>query len=319
MTQWAVTVPVSDPAGDPLLGTQPLSYAPFFVQRNDGRQDSFVRVATLTDLVQVPHAELQYFDVLGPGGGAIFVVNPSTLVLGPFPGDILRIPQASLSGSLSYWLEDDAPYTTGDFLVAGVATRASGTGPILLANNRLQLPGYTFTLNDVNRWIVLRGFSNPLYNVAVQVISYTGNTAVINLTTGAGTSTGGTWIMPVIRISTGASPSSEPRYFPTRETNIGWELRRGSSVIGSADYGGVTTRWVTDPTSALTRSTRFTSVEATPAAAKGIAQVVQNGVMHLQAAAAVNNTNLTPLFTTTYTTTFTTSTVTPPITSTYGP
>ena len=300
MTQWAVTAPVSDPAGDPLLGTQPLSYAPFFVERNDGRDDSFVRVATLTDLLKIPHAELQYFDVLGPGGSAIFVVNPSTLTLGPFAGDILRIPQASISGSLSYWIEESAPYNTGDFLVAGVATRASGTGPVLLAGNQLQLPGYTFTPNDVNRWIVLGGFSNPLHNVPVQVISYLGNTAVISLTTPAGTVTGGTWTMPVIRIITSSAPSLEPRYFPTRETNIGWELYRGSTVVGSATYGGVTTRWVTDPTSALTRSTRFTSLEATPNAAKGIAQVVQNGVMNLQAAAALNNTDLTPLITSTY-------------------
>lgn len=299
-TQWAVTVPVSDPAGDPLLGTQPLSYAPFFVERNDGRTDSFVRVATLTDLIRIPHAELQYFDVLGPGGDAIFAVNPSTLVLGPFPGDVLRIPEASSDGALSYWLESDAPYTNGDFVVDGLATRASGTGPILLANNRLQLPGYTFTPKDVNRWIVLSGFSNPLYNVAVQVISYLGNTAVINLTTEAGTVTGGAWIMPVIRIVTNGNITLEPRYFPTCETNIGWELRRGAALIGSADYGGVTSRWVTDPTSSLTRSTRFTSLEATPSAAKAALQVVQNGVMNLQAAAALNNTEIVSLITSTY-------------------
>ena len=299
-TQWAVTVPVSDPAGDPLLGTQPLSYAPFFVERNDGRTDSFVRVATLTDLIRIPHAELQYFDVLGPGGDAIFVVNPSTSVLGPFAGDILRIPEASINGALAYWLESDAPYTNGDLVVDGLATRASGTGPILLANNRLQLPGYTFTPNDVNRWIVLGGFSNSLYNVAVQVISYVGSTAVINLTTASGTFTGGTWTMPVIRIVTNTDPALEPRYFPTREPNIGWELRRGAALIGSADYGGVPSRWVTDPVLPLTRSTRFTSLETTPTASKAAMQVVQNGVMNLQAAAELNNTDLTPLITSTY-------------------
>lgn len=293
-------MPVADPAGSPLLGTQPLSYAPWFVVRNDGLSDSFVRVATLVDLVQIPQAELQYFDVLGPGGDAIFVVDPSTLTLGPLPGDVLTIPQASANGALSYWLEDSAPYTTNNFVVAGLVNRASGTGPTILSNNRLQLPGYTFTPNDVNRWVVLSGFTNPAYNVAVRVISYTGNTAVINLVTGPGTEVGSAWVMPVIRIVTNAVITVEPRYFPTRETNIGWELRRGPTLIGSAAYGGVTTRWTTDPTSPLTRSVRFTSVEATPAASNALMQVVQNGVLNLQSAATLNNTNLTPLITSTY-------------------
>jgi hypothetical protein len=299
-TQWAVTVPVSDPAGEPLLGTQPLSYAPFFVIRNNGLDDTFVRVAALTDLLQIPHAELRYFDVLGPGGSTIFAYNPALMGVGPFQGDILTIPEASLSGRLSYWLEDAPPYTSGNFTVDSTVFKASGSNPILLSNNRLQLPGYTFTPNDVNRWIVLSGFANPGYNVPVQVLSYVGNTATINLVTGAGTITGGSWAMPVIRIATSANPSQEPRYFPTRETNIGWELRRGSTLIGSAAYGGVTSRWQGEPASTLVRTVRFTSVEATPAASQAVMQVVRNGVMNLQAAAELNNTDLTPLITSTY-------------------
>lgn len=287
---WAVTVPVADPSGTPLLGTMPLSYAPMFVVRNTGGYDALVRVASVRDLVALPQAELRYFDIRGPGGDSVFAAS------GPIAGDVLTFP--GTSDVLSYWLEDAAPYNTNTFVVLRRALRASGSTPQALTGNRIQLSDYTFTPSDVNRWIDLSGFTTPAYNGLTQILSYAGNTAIVSKTISTNEA-GGAWQMPIVEIDSSA-PGLEPRYFPTRELNLAWSLTRGAALIATAAYGGTTARWPGEPVAPLTRSVRFTALEPTNAGALALMSVVRNGVLNLQRAAAVNNTDLTPLITSTY-------------------
>lgn len=285
---WAVTVPVSDPPGDPLLGTQPLSYAPLFVVRNSGGADSLARVATLRDLVAIPQAELKYFDILGPGGDQVLSTAQA--------GDVLTFPETS--GRLSYWLEDTAPYNSNQFTVAQLVNKAAGSGPQILSSSRLQLPGYSFTDNDVNRWVRLSGFSSPAYNALVQIQSISGNIATINIPTPT-SATGGAWQMPLLEIVTNAGAGLEPRFFPTRETNLQWTLTRGAVLVGSGAYGGTTTRWA-GPPSPLARSIRYTELAPSSEAANAFFVSVRSGVAVLQTTATKNDTDFTPLLTSTY-------------------
>lgn len=285
---WAVTVPVSDPPGSPLLGTQPLSYAPIFVVRNSGGPDALARIATLKDLVAIPQAELKYFDILGPGGNQVLGTAQA--------GDVLTFPETS--GRLSYWLEDTAPYNSNQFTVAQRLNKASGTGPQILSNSRLQLPGYTFTDGDLNRWVRLAGLLTPAYNTFVQILAISGNTATINIPTPVN-ETAGSWEMPLLEIVTNAGAGLEPRFFPTRETNLQWSLTRGAVLIGSGAYGGVTTRWAGAP-SPLARSIRYTDLAPSSDAAEAFFISVRNGVAVLQSTATKNDTDFTPLLTSTY-------------------
>jgi hypothetical protein len=217
-------------------------------------------------------------------------------------GDVLTFP--GTADRVSYWLQEGLPpYDTDQFVVLRQVFKATGTHPQLLSGNRIQLNDYSFTPNDVNRWIVIvenpaSPFSNSSYRGPAQILSIAGNTATINKTITTN-ELGGAWQMPIIEIDPG-SASLEPKFFPTAELNLAWVLSRGASVISSASYGGVTSRWRGEPESMLIRSVRYTGLEATNAAATNIISVIQNGVMNLQAAAAVNNTELTPLVTSTY-------------------
>lgn len=271
-----------------MLGTQPLSYAPIFVVRNSGGADSLARIATLKDLVAIPQAELKYFDILGPGGNQVLSAAQ--------PGDVLSFPETS--GRLSYWLEDAPPYNTNQFVVTNIVYKASGSAPQILSNSRLILPGYTLTANDVNRWVRLYGFSNSAYNTLVQILAIAGNVATINIATPVG-ETGGGWQLPLLEIDTYGGVGLEPRFFPTRETNLQWALTRGATLVGSGAYGGVTTRWL-GPPSPLARSLRYTDLAPSSDAANAFMVAVRSGVAVLQTTAARNDTDFTPLLTSTY-------------------
>jgi hypothetical protein len=291
---WAVTVPVADPPSSPLIGTTPLSYAPLFVVRDSGGFDSLERVATLQDLVALPQAELRFLDVRGPGGDAAFAPAVVNGPLGPFAGDTLTFPDTA--GRLSYWLEDSPPYNSNSFVVKQSAIRAQGTNPQILTGNRLQLPNYTFTQNDVNRWVYLSGFSTLAYNGFAQITAFLGNTATINKTTSS-IETGTSWRFPYIEIDTGTNPLVEPRFFPTRERNLAWELRRGAALIASATSGGATMR---DVEASLVRSLRYTNLASSNQAALDLMAAVRSGAYNLQAEGARNNTDFTVLITSTY-------------------
>jgi hypothetical protein len=278
-TQWAVTVPVSDPPSDPPIATDPLSYAQLFVVRNVGGFDSFERIATLSDFATLPVSELKYFDVRGAGGDSFF--------LGALPGDTLRI-----TTSLPHWLQNQAPYTDQDFIIAQIANRVQGTAASCFTGSQLQLPGYTFTNDDIGRWVLLSGFANPANNGYAQILGYTGSTARVNKT--FTNDTGGTWAFPWVRVQESFA-GLEPRYFPTRERGLSWELRRGGALI-AAGGGGATMREIEAP---LVRSVRNTTISPTLDAALDLFNVVRHEIANLQRAATRNNTAFTVLITTT--------------------
>lgn len=294
---WAVTKPVADPPSSPLIGTAPLSFAPLFLIRNEGNFESLERVASVQDLAAYPQAELQYFDVRGPGGDALFAPLIPNGPLGPFAGDTLVFPDTS--GRLSYWIEDSPPYNTNSFLVKQSVIRAQGGPAQILTGNRVQLPGYVFTPDDVNRWVVLSGFATPSYNGIVQILSYNGNTANISKTTTTNELAGptGGYVFPVVQIDPGNNPALEPRFFPTRERNLRWECYRGVSLIASATFGGTTIR---TSEQALVRSVRYTELASSNQAALDLMAVIRNGVYNLQTQAALNDTDFTALLTSTY-------------------
>ena len=278
-TQWAVTVPVSDPPADPPIATDPLSYAPLFVVRNVGGFDSFERVATLQDFVALPASELKYFDVRGDAGDAFF--------LGLVLGDTLRILT-----SVPYWIQAETPYTDQDFIVAQVANRVQGTSASCFTGSQLQLPGYTFTNDDVGRWVLLSGFTDPTNNGYAQILGYTGGTARVNRT--YTNDTGGAWAFPWIRVKDNFM-GLEPRYFPTRERGLQWELRRGGALVATGT-GGATMREIEAP---LVRSVRCTTLSPTLDAALDLFDVTRRQLADLQRAATRNNTAFTVLITTT--------------------
>lgn len=278
-TQWAVTVPVSDPPADPPIGTDPLSYAPLFVVRNVGGIDSLERVATLQDMAALPASELKYFDIRGDNGAACF--------LGVLLGDTLRI-----TSSLPYWLQAQAPYTNQDFIIAQIENRVQGTSASCFAGSLLQLPGYSFTNDDIGRWVLLSGFADAGNNGYAQILGYTGLTARVNKTFTNGS--GGVWAFPWMRIQH-SSPGLEPRYFPTRERALSWELRRGGALVVSGT-GGATMREVEAP---LVRSVRNTTLAPTLDAALDLFDVTRRQIADLQRAASRNNTAFTVLVTTT--------------------
>lgn len=289
---WSVTVP----DGTPLLGTQPLSFAPLFVVRNDGGLDSLARVATLQDLAALPIAELRYFDVLGPGGDAIFARDTITGAYAVRAGDVLTFPDTT--GRLSYWLEDVAPYDSNVFRVRGVARRAGGFLPQLLVGGKLQLPGYALTDADIGRWVAIEGFATSGYAGTFQILSRVGNTAQINLNTTTN-EIGTTWDLPVIEIQTLVGSGLEPRYFPTRELNLAWSIA-GAVVTASADRGGVTSRWAGAPPGPLCRSVRYTSLEPHAESAAGLMALVRAGAEALQASATPDVSGFSTSVTSTY-------------------
>lgn len=294
LVQWAVTIP----DGVPPVGTFPLSFAACFRHRNVGGVESFEGAATLKDLTDFRANELSYFEVKGPGGD---VVMSQAVV-----GDTLTFSPTALS----FWLQTDAPYATNVFLVNAVATWIEGTvtgltddvevlstldsRPVILTGNRLQLPHYAFTPEDVGRWVFLSGFVTSAYNVPVLILALDGNTATISLTTSSN-ETGAGWQTRRVQVQT--SVGGEARYFPTLVRDVAWTLKRGSSVLASAPAGGYTRRQYVD---AVSRSVRATSVLPSLDAALALKSATQAGVAALQSGATKNDADFLLETTTTY-------------------
>jgi hypothetical protein len=288
---WAVTVPVSDPASTPLIATAPLNLAPFFVIRDVGGSDRLERIATLVDFGTVPHAELRYLDIRSPEGIALFSPTVPGGPLGPFPGDELRFegPQTD------HWLEDNIPYHNRSFRVKACVIRESGTNPQLISGNRLILPGYTLTQDDVGRCVNLSGFTTPAYNGICRILSINGHVATINKLVTV-SQTGTAWAFPWIEIDTLVS-GNEPRFFPTNERNLPWSLYRAGVEILRSSYGAYTSRGIKGP---LARSLRYTEVLPSIDQAMELFSVIRNGVYNLQRASETVDTAFTTLMTSTY-------------------
>jgi hypothetical protein len=285
---------VSDPAGTPPIGTDPLRFAALFLIRDTGGIESLegtTGVASISDLVAHPVSELRFFDVQGPHGRELYAGG------GPSAGDVLVFPAATPTGSLAYWLEDSAPYLTNEFTVLATRQRQHGLAPQVLSGNQIRLPDYTFTPEDRNRWIVLSGFAaNPAYNGPAQILTVAGSVATIDKPTSA-LETGTTWALPYIEIQPAVSAFYEPRYFPTRESNLAWSLRSGAATVTSATSGGMTLR---STPGTLIRSTRFTEINATMDQSLNTMESVRVGAALLQRAAQRENTAFTALLTSTY-------------------
>lgn len=280
-TQWAVQTPVAVPPGSPALATDPLSYAPLFVLDTSGPIDVLRRVATLRDYETLPQVELRYFDVKTPNAQAWFD-NVAE-------GDTLRITNGP-----PHWVQAQAPYTDHDFIVEGVYIRATGSAPQVVLGRQIVLPGYAFTPDDVGRWVRLAGFTTTGYNGLVQIVSYLGNVATVNRTF-ATSETGGSWQFPYVSVHPNPlGAGHEPRYFPTRATNLPWALYRAGSPLASGTGGGVTMRERRDT---LVRSVRFTYLAPTLDAATNSFDYVAAELTRLQADAVRNNTAFTSLIT----------------------
>ena len=266
-TQWAVTIPVADPEGSTPRATDPLSLAPLFVVDPTGPREVLRRVATLRDFEALPRSELEYFDVktLGAAGRAWF----DNLQL----GDTLRF-----IGQPPHWVQLQAPYTDWDFVIDDVHYRVSGDTPSVTVGKNLILAGYTFTHEDVGRWVELRGFSSTGYNGLAQIVSIRGNVAVVDKSFTTNES-GSTWGFPWFHVAPGDG-SAEPRYFPTRADDLAWALRRDGSTICSAVNGGATRRSVA---SGLVRSVRFTELAPSLDAAADLFAAIRVGVARLHA------------------------------------
>lgn len=285
VTQWAVTVPVSDPISDPPIATSPLSYAPLFLMRNeDFGFESFEGIASLQDFVSLEDNELEYFEIKGQYG--------NTALINTQIGDTLNLP----STSLDYWLLDSAPYLNNQFTISGLAQKASGVTPLILTGNKLVLTGYTFTDDDIGRWFKLAGFTTSSYNTYVQVISYTGNVATINITTTTNEA-GSVWEVKRFQVVSNVSPSLEPRYFSEAKNNLAWEIKHGGSTVASNTVGLNTQRRLS---TVRNRAVRMTYLAPTLDTAMDFMAATRDGVKVLQAQAAKNNTTFSTLITTTF-------------------
>jgi len=251
-----------------------------FVIRNVQGFDTLERVATLQDFASLPVSELEWFDVRGIGGDA--------LLGGALAGDTLRI-----TTNLSYWIQEQVPYTDQDFTLTQLANRVQGASARCFTSGAIQLPGYVFSDQDVGRWVRLSDFPTTGNNGWAQITSFVGGTAQTNRTFSAN-ETNGSWAFPWLRIQS-IFGGVEPRYFPTREQNLGWELRRSGSYL-TAGTGGATARGVDAP---LVRSVRNTTLAPTLDAATDLFEVVRKDLMRLQQAATTNDTAFTVLITTT--------------------
>ncbi len=282
VTQWFVLAPAL--LGDPV--TRPPTYAPLFLLRNVMGRESFERVCTLTDIESYDENECLYFDALGPSGGAL-LANAAA-------GMTLQIT----SPNLLYWIQTDAPYNNRDFIVNAVVTESSGSAPVILTGNRLQLPGHTFVDSDIGRWVFLTGFSTSDYNGYTQIISFEGGTAVINKPTST-LETGGSWIFKQIQIRFDLGvPSYEYRYFPTVASNAGWRLLDGLTVLASDPDGGSSHRFTR--TDGLIRSSRYTQLFPTEDGALSFMSAVRTVVAGVQRAASISGGTFTSIIQTVY-------------------
>ena len=269
LTQWTAAHP--PPATTDLLEN-------LFVIRKSSLGESLVGVATLADFVAYPSNELKYFECKGPSGYLMFSA---------LPGDVLRITPA-----VPYWVQTSAPYANCNFTVSSIGS-FSGTAPALKVGNYLQLTDHLFTDDDLGRWLILAGFSGtPAYNAPVEIVTIvSGHTALVRfaddriVTTNE---TGTAWTRKRLVITTAVDAAQEPRYFPTVERSLPWELERDGSFLSSGSSGN-TSRF--DPSLAIYRDRRFTSMLPSLDAALALAATTKAAVALLQATADTNNTS----------------------------
>lgn len=284
-TQWAVTVPLADPPGDPALGTSPTSYLPLFLIDTAGVRESLLRVTRLKDLVDYAEANLTYFE---PRWGTGYVVLRDAV-----EGDTLRITTPP-----GYWLQEQEPYDTTDFTIEAVETRASGDNPAVSLGDSLTLPGYTPSNDDIGRWVYLSGFSTSGYNGWTQIRSVQGNILHTNKTY-AGSETGIDWRFHWIKIKTDTDPLVEPRYFPTRERTLAWAHYDGDPDVvlpHATGRGGATCR---SSSARYVRCRRFTHLAPTLEAGLALFATTRAELEVLQAAGALDGTSYSTLITVT--------------------
>lgn len=268
VTQWCVTQGATS--------TTPSSFAGLFLVRNVLGIESFERVASLTDYAAYQERDAIYFEPRGSTGDQFLsqVQANDTLV---FPG-----PETL------FWEQTDSPYNDREFTVNNAVNRAAGSAPAFFTPQQLQLPGYSFTDEDIGRWVLLSGFSASALNGYAQILSYTGNTATINLGYFEN-QVGGTWAFPRAEIKTFPGGPQEPRWFPSIIRDAAWQHKRGGSVLSSdSNGGGFTSR--EDPDRPLVRTARWSDVLPTQQAALDFMSVVRTGVAQLQRDASVSNT-----------------------------
>lgn len=266
LTQWVSRVPIG--------ATSPDALEPLFVIRNVEGRESFDRIADLTDFVNLSENLLKFFEPKGTYGNEILgqAVN----------GDLLRI-----SGDSSVqWEQTGAPYNDREFAVYQVISREQGTGISLFVGGRILLTGYSFTNDDVGRWVLLSGFVTGAYNGYFQVVSVSGGMGQLNYAIPSSETSTGVWDFRWVEISQGADVSLEPKYFPQRKTGLTWALYRGLALVTSGTGGSSRRERYNE---ALFLSVRWTSVEPSLDAALGFMTFVQNGVKRLQAEADANS------------------------------
>jgi hypothetical protein len=285
VTQW-----ISDaPPGS----TDPPTLLPLFVMRNVGDVEYYERVASLTEMQSLEESHLLCFEAKGTGGDNLYVT------VDPVQGDYLSI----VDPRLNYWLQATAPYANREFPVFAKEYRDIGPLPKTLVGGYIQLFNggvpYAFKNKDVGCWIELGGFTSPSYNGLCKILSITGNTAKVSksfTTNESGLSYG----FPIIRINPYAGAGVDSKYFPTVESGIQWELRRGSSLVCSGNTGTTFKLSVLSPSSDLRRTSRFTTLEATQAMAEARMEAVKAEVQGFQTAAAKGDTPFTVLRTWTF-------------------
>ena len=265
-TQWAVTVPVSDPPSSPPLATDPLSLSAMFVVRDVNGAETFERVAQLTDF-SLTFRELTLFDVRGTDGNLAL----SSVAA----GDTLTINDAP-----SWWDEDAPPYDTSEFIVSQVRQRIQCDASCFVSPQGLQLSEYTLSPEDIGRWVYLEGFTDSGNNGWAQILSYLGTVAQVSKVFTSDDS--GVAIFRVIQIDPVVS-GLEPKFFPTKERNLRWKFQRGSTYL-CAGTGGATLR-SEDTTNTRFLSTRFTTMTPTAQAAEDLFLITRQQVDDLQRAA----------------------------------
>jgi hypothetical protein len=267
LTQWVSRYPDAV--------TYPDSLEALFLIRNVGGRESFERVCTMQDLAAYPEANLRYFEAKGLDGDSFVTLVRS--------GQTLRV----VGSSTQHWVQAAAPYNTRSFTVnSGLLLRANGPSPIMMPGGIVTLPNYQFSDDDVGRWFEFSGFATSAFNGLCQIRSVRGNTAQTNKNSGYLETSAGGWFSYWVSIETNVGAGLEPRYFPTKQSGLSWELdyATGSTQTGN---GGQTHREA--GTGNLYRCVRWTSVEPNQDAALAFMASVQDGVRRLQAESSANN------------------------------
>lgn len=268
LSQWVATYPES-------ASTDALQA--LFVFRKTSSGEAFERVATLTDCVAYPVNEINAFEIFGPDGITMFVLAA---------GQQLVVPRG-----VDHWLQQDAPYDDRWFEIAGFSDK-NGVNPRLLVGNVLSLPDYEFTPGDTGRCFQLAGFGNSAYNAVVCVRQILGkSTAHVGFvaaptTSVDGTATGASWKTRIVHVTRDVDPAQEPRYFPTVERGLEWEIHDATRSSRLAYGKGLSTRRENDGFPVY-RSVRVTTVEPSSDMAVARRAVVRAAVSRLQRGAAV--------------------------------